>query len=186
MGMALIVFFVLFILTISSGTINGIILYAFVIRTYERWYFFSPPSSGAFAKVLSVFIAWLKIDFGIETCFYHGMTSYSKVWLQLSFPLYMVTLLIIIASKWSSTVSKICGYNMVSVISTLIVLFYAKQLRVLTIIFTYAEIKHAYVWCYDGTVPYLGLEHAFLFIAGLLVTMFFILPYTAVMLLTPC
>lgn len=121
------------------------------------------------------------------------MNSYTKIWLQFSFPLYMVALvaLIIIASRWSSVLSRICRYNMIPVISTLVIMLYAKLLRVVTTIFTYATVEsiskhYTRVWLFDGTLPYLGLEHAFLFTAGLIVTVFFILPYTAVMLLTPC
>ena len=35
--------------------------------------------------VLNVFIAWLSLDFGIESCFYSGMNAYAKTWLQLVF-----------------------------------------------------------------------------------------------------
>ena len=197
MGMALIVFLMLFNFTVSSGTINGIILYAFVLRVFKEIYF--PASSGAAAKVLdflSVFIAWLNLDLGIETCFYDGMDSYSKVWLQFSFLLYMTALvvLIIVTSKLSSAMSRICRYNMIPVISTLVTLCYAKSLRIITTIFSFSTLESessshvlsTYVWYYDAAIPYLGLKHTFLFTAGLVVTIFFIVPYTAVMLLTPC
>ena len=196
MGMALIVFLMMFNFTVSSGTINGIILYAFVLRVYKEIYF--PASSGAAAKVLdflSVFIAWLNLDFGIETCFYNGMDSYSKVWLQFSFPLYMIALvvMIIITSRLSSAMSRICRYNIIPVISTIVTLCYAKSLRIITSIFTFSTLESGstnvlsmYVWDYDAAIPYLGLKHAFLFTAGSVVTIFFIVPYTALMLLTPC
>ena len=78
---------------------------------------------------------------------------------------------------------------MIPVISTLMILFYAKSLRIVTTIFTPAIIiqsdASSHVWCYDGTVPYLSLNHALLFTSGLVVTIFFIVPYTGVMLLTP-
>ena len=200
MGIALIVFLMFCNFTVSSGTINGLILYAFVIRLYTEIYF--PASSGTTAKVLdflSVFIAWLNLDLGIETCFYNGMDSYSKVWLQFSFLLYMIALvlIIIITSRLSSGMSRICRYNMTPVISTLATLCYAKLLRIITIIFTFATVEsrsnaqnvyptYMYVWYYDAAIPYLGLKHAILFTAGLVVTIFFIVPYTALMLLTPC
>ena len=196
MGIALIAFLMLFNLTTSNGIINGIILYAFVVRLFKD-IFFPTCSNIAYANVLdflSVFIAWLNLDFGIEACFYNGMDSYSKVWLQFSFPLFMIALVVVIvaASRQSSVISKICRYNMVPVISTLVILFYAKVLRIATIIFTYATIESAdgnassLVWYYDAAIPYLGFKHAILFTAGLVVTVFFIFPFTAVMLLTPC
>ena len=198
MGIALILFLMLFNLTVSTGTINSIILYAFVLRVFKEIYF--PASSGATTKALdflSVFIAWLNLDLGIETCFYDGMDSYSKVWLQFSFLLYMTALvvLIIVTSKLSSAMSRICRYNIIPVISTLVTLCYAKLLRIIITIFTFATIESGsssqnvlstYVWYYDAAIPYLGLKHAFLFTVALLVTIIFIVPYTAVMLLTPC
>lgn len=198
MGIALIVFLAMFNLTVSSGTINGIILYAFVIRLYDHVFF--PTSYGAYGRVLdflSVFIAWLNLDFGIEACFYNGMTSQAKIWLQFSFLFYMIVLVaaIILVSRFSSAISRICRYNMVSVISTLIVLFYAKLLRIVATIFTYTNLlqsantttwSHAYVWYYDSAMPYFGLQHGLLFTAASVVTIVFILPYTTVMLLTPC
>ena len=193
MGMALIVFLMVFNLTVSSGTINGIFLYAFVIRTFQNVFF--PTSYGALANIsdfLSIFVAWLNLDLGIETCFYHGMNSYSKVWLQFSFLFYIVVLVlaIITASKFSSFMSRVCRHNMVSVISTLVILLYAKLLRIVTTIFNYATVRSENisfnVWYYDSTMLFFDHQQTYLFTAGLLVTIFFILPYTAVMLLTPC
>jgi len=53
--------------------------------------------------VLSVFIAWLNLDFGVETCFYQGMDAYSKAWLRFVFAVYIWVLigLIILASHFS-------------------------------------------------------------------------------------
>ena len=40
-------------------------------------------------KPLRVFISFTNLDLGIETCFYNGMDSYAKMWLQLFFPSYL-------------------------------------------------------------------------------------------------
>ena len=53
--------------------------------TVHRTIFLPVESTDAF----SIFIAWLNLDFGIETCFYDGMDAYSKTWLQFVFPLYI-------------------------------------------------------------------------------------------------
>ena len=42
-----------------------------------------------YTSPLSVFFAWLNLDFGIETCFYNGMDPYSQTWLQFIFPAYV-------------------------------------------------------------------------------------------------
>ena len=50
-------------LTVSQGTMNGLIFYVNVIQA--NCYIFLPRRS---THVLSVFIAWLNLDVGVETC----------------------------------------------------------------------------------------------------------------------
>lgn len=79
-GILIIVLLMVLNLTVSSGTLNGLIFYANVIRASNATYFQS--SSGCF---LSTFIAWLNLDLGIETCLYNGLDAYVKTWLQFFF-----------------------------------------------------------------------------------------------------
>ena len=72
-------------LTVSEGTLNGLILYANINRTI---YFTATPSS-LYMRIQAVFIAWLNLDLGIETCFYSGLDAYVKTWLQFAFPIYV-------------------------------------------------------------------------------------------------
>ena len=69
------------------------------------------PSGGT--NILTIFIAWLNLDLGIETCFYDGMDTYGQVWLQFVFPVYvwMLVGLIILASSMSMRIAKIFGNN---------------------------------------------------------------------------
>ena len=69
-------------LTVSVGTTDGLILYANIVQP-NKAIFFPGKSSSSF---LSVFIAWLNLDLGIETCFYSGLDAYAKTWLQFVFP----------------------------------------------------------------------------------------------------
>ena len=84
-GVALVVGLMLLNLTVSVGTINGLIFYANILRANHA-IFFPHQVSNSF---LSIFIAWLNLDLGIETCFYNGLDAYSKTWFQLLFPLYI-------------------------------------------------------------------------------------------------
>ena len=61
----------------------------------------------------SIFIAWLNLDFGIETCFCNGMDAYSKTWLQFVFPVYIWVLvgLVILVSHFSCKFAKLLGNN---------------------------------------------------------------------------
>ena len=191
MGVALVAFLLAFNFTVSSGTINSLILYAFVIRLNENKLF--PLSCNALGKyLLSPFIAWLNLDLGIETCFYEKMESTGKVWLQFVFSVYVAVIIgaIIMGGKVSSKVSRMCRYRLFPVIATLCLLFYSKMLRTVLIIFSYSPMDTSdgitlFVWAYDGNVTFLSPRHIGLFIIGLLVTIFFLVPYSLLIPMTP-
>ena len=75
-GLGLVALLMVLNLTVSIGTINGLIFYASIVKISESNGIFFPNGP---VPVLSQFIAWLNLDLGIETCFYHGMTAYHKV-----------------------------------------------------------------------------------------------------------
>ena len=122
MGIALV--FLLFVckLTVATGTLSGLVFHANIVGA-NRNIFLS-------IDALSVFISWLNLDFGIETCFYNGMDAYSKTWLQFVFPVYIWVMvgLIIIGSYHSHKFAKLLGNNPVSVLATLILFSYTKIL----------------------------------------------------------
>ena len=93
-GVVLVVLLYCLNLTITKGTINGIIFYANIISINGSVFLVNDN----IYKPLKVFISFINLDLGIETCFYNGMDSYAKMWLQLFFPFYLImlaTLLII-------------------------------------------------------------------------------------------
>ena len=112
------------------GTTNALIFYANIIHT-NRTIFFPQNNVSIVTRFLAVFIAWLNLDIGIETCLYRGMTAYANTWLQFVFPVYiwLLVLIMIYSSRYSVTASKLIGRNAVSVLATLFLLSYAKLLR---------------------------------------------------------
>ena len=125
-GIALVLLLLICKLTVAAGSINGLIFYANVV-TVNRAIFFPPNQT----NILTVFIAWLNLDLGIETCFFDGMDEYTKSWLQFVFPIYVWNLvgLIIIVSNYSSRITRLLGSNPVAVLATLFLLSYAKLLH---------------------------------------------------------
>ena len=85
--------------TVAVGLINGFIFYANVVAANIAVFF--PLSEPSFP---TVFVAWLNLDTGIDVCFFDGLDAYTKTWLQLGFPVYIISLVIIviIVSKYSS------------------------------------------------------------------------------------
>jgi len=179
-GIALVLLLFIFKLTVAAGTINGLIFYANIVAVNRSLFF--PPNE---TNILTVFIAWLNLDLGMETCFFDGMDVYVKTWLQFVFPLYVWSLvvLIIIGSEYSTRITKVFGSNPVAVLATLFLLSYAKLLR--TIIaalyptyLDYPNEKRVAVWQYDGNVLYFHGKHSALFLVALLTFLVFFLPYT--------
>jgi len=184
-GIALVVALIFLNITVSLGTINGLIFYANIMRANQAT-FLPPKTTNSF---LSWFIAWINLDFGIETCFYNGLDANLKTWLQFFFPLYIsvLVIVIIVSSYYSTTAAKLSGRNAVQVLATLFLLSYAKLLRVIITIFQPTELVYhdntvRKVWLYDGNVDHLKEKHVPLFIAALLLLLIS-LPYTVILIL---
>ena len=177
-GVALVLLLLVLRLTVAVGTINGLVFYANIF-TKNSATFFSPHTN-----VLTVFIAWLNLDLGIETCFYNEMDAYAKAWLQFVFPFYVWALvgIIILISHYSSRVATILGTNPIAVLATLFLLSYSKLLRAVIAALSYTLLEYPNnsiaVWLYDGNIEYLSSKHTPLFIGGLLSLIVLFLPYT--------
>ena len=196
-GLILVMFLIVCNLTVSMGTINGLIFYANIVRVNQAFFFVTPKTSALkiFQQVLAIFIAWLNLDLGIETCFFHGMDAYIRAWLQFAFPFYiwMIVGVIIYLSRRSTTIVKLVGSSAVSVLATLFLLSYAKLQRTVITAFSFTYLQNYYgdgrslaVWLYDGNVPFLQGKHIGLFLMALAVTVFFLLPFTLLLLFAPC
>ena len=183
-GIALVIFLFALKLTVAVGTINGLIFYANVVQINAA--VFLPTGNG---NILTVFIAWLNLDLGIETCFYNGMDTYAKTWFQFLFPIYMWILvgIIIIVSHYSQKIASLLGNNPIAVLATLFLLSYAKILRTITaaLAVTYLEYPDGEraVWSYDGNLNYFNSRHGLLIMAALLSLLFLFLPYTLLLFL---
>ena len=196
-GLMLVLFLIVCNLTVSSGTINGLIFYANIVRVNHAFFFRTPQTFDlkVIQEMLAVFIAWLNLDLGIETCFFNGMDAYIQTWLQFAFPFYiwMIVGVIIYLSRHSITIVKLVGSSAVSVLATLFLLSYTKLQRtvITTFSFTYLQKYHEdgrplAVWLYDGNVSFLQGKHIALFLMAVAVTVFFILPFTLLLLFAPC
>ena len=170
-GIALVVFLLGCNLTVSVGSINGLLFYANMIKLNESTLF----PNGVSIPVLSQFIAWLNLDLGIQSCFFNGLDGYWKTWLQFVFPVYIWLLIgiIIIGSYYSGRLSRLCGNNSVPVLPTLILISYNKLLRTITNAMMFTTIKcdgdqQWSVWSFDGNIKYFHGKHIPLFLVALL------------------
>ena len=188
-GIALVAFVIVLNLTVSVGTINGLIFYANVVKIYEPIFFSEGP-----IPFLSQFISWINLDLGIETCFFDGMDSCSKTWLQFIFPAYVwfLLILIIILSRYSSKVVRLVGRQVIPALATMILLSYTKLIRTVFLVFHYTNVPCSgennvtfHLWYVDATVPYLKGCHLPLFLFSLAVLILLIVPYIFYLLTMP-
>ena len=168
-GVVLVILLMLLNLTVSVGSINGLLFYANLVKLNESVFF----SSGNI-PVVTQFISWCNLDMGLEYCFVDGLDGYVKIWLQFVFPLYVwfLVIVIILGCRYSGRLSRLCGSNAVPVLATLILMSYTKLSRTVTnalMINTLqcGEYKWS-VWNVDGNIDYLGGKHAVLFAVSLL------------------
>ena len=187
-GIVLVVLLYVLNLTVTKGTINGIIFYANIISINDSVFLVNDNV----LKPLRVFISFTNLDLGIETCFYDGMDSYAKMWLQLFFPSYLIIIAvsIIIASRYSSRILRLTYSRSLPVLATLFLLSYTGVLRVvLTVLFSYSTITEypsgdkEIVWSIDASVPLFGSRFTILFITCL-VLFLILIPFNITLLFT--
>ena len=182
-GVALVAFLLVCNLTVAVGTINGLIFYANILTTNRATFFpFQAPN------FFTVFIAWLNLDFGFVTCFFDGMDGYIKEWLQVAFPIYIIFIVtvVIIACEYSTRIARLFTHtNPVAMLATLILLSYAKSLRVIIAALSSATLEYPdglreRVWLIDANIRYFEGKHVPLFLVALLILLVGIV-YTSVL-----
>ena len=179
-GIVLVAVLLILNMTVAVATLNGLIFYANVVAANRS--ILLPFSEHNY---VTVFISWLNLELGLDTCFIEGMDTYTKTWLQLAFPTYIICLvvIVIIMSSFSSKFSNLIGKkDPVATLATLILLSYAKVLEIIFKALAYANLQyqdgsHTVVWLPDATLKYLSDKHIIRFIA-VVVIMLIGLPYT--------
>ena len=186
-GIMLVFFIKILNLTVSQGMLNGLIFYANIIWANKFTVFPNSREIGLL-NFLAIFIAWVNLDLGIETCFLYGMDGITKAWMQFVFPVYIwaIAFFIIVLSHYSVRASRLFGNNSVHVLATLILLSYSKMLRAVISAFSVAQIQFLdgskmLVWERDGNIRYLTGEHIPLFAIALAVLVLLLFPFTLIL-----
>ena len=203
MGVVLIVVLFLLNLTVTQGTIYGLIFYANIIVVNSTVFF-----GGLDLKFIQVILSFIILDLGFPLCFYNGMNDAAKMGLQFAFPTYLLVLIIIFtlacryyissqpqvtSTKCLSLLGRIRKFTLqraVNVLATLVYLSYFKLVRAVIDILSYTTINvqngsPVQVWFYDGNVPYLQGVHIILFVFAIATSILFILPYTLALIIIP-
>ena len=167
-GIVLVTLLIVLNLTVSVGSINGLLFYANIVKLNESVFF-----SKGNIPVITQFISWCNLDLGFEYCFIDGLDGYIKTWLQFVFPLYiwLLVIAIIVGCRYSGRLSRLCGRNAVPVLATLILMSYTKLSRTVTNALMMNTLQCGEykwnVWNVDGNIEYLSGKHIPLFIVSL-------------------
>ena len=185
-GFVLVVLLFILNLTVTDGTVNAFILYVNIISINTPLLF---PNVNQFTPAYT-FISLVNLDLGIQTCFYNGMDDYAKMWLQLAFPFYLIFIatLIIVTSRYSTTLQRLTARRALPVLATLFLLSYTKILRIVSsVLFFYSTITHlpskhtTLVWSLDANVPLFGVRFIILFIVCLILFLILV-PFNVILL----
>ena len=175
-------------LTISAGTINGVIFFANMWNT-GLLEILSYKDDSVWVAVNRIFISLINLGLGFPLCFYDGMTELTKSWLQLVFPVYLLALvvLLVIVSRYSMRVSRLVYSSAVPVLVTVVHLSFSRLLLSVIDAFSLGQIHTdnsgvKQVWLRDGSVAYFDLQHGALMIVSLILAAVFILPYLILLL----
>ena len=159
-GIVLVAVLMFLNLSVSVGTINGLLFYANMVKLNEAFFF--PNAS---IPVVSQFISWLNLDLGIEVCLFDGLDGYWNTWLQFVFPAYLFLLMggIIMGCRYSVWLCRLCGSHAVPAIATLFLMSYTKILLTVTNALSMSRLpcndRILTVWSVDGNIAYGSGKH---------------------------
>ena len=176
-------------LTLTTGTFNGIIFYAQaanvgILDTLSVY----NGKMGVVRNVSIVLLSILNLGLGFPLCFYNGMNELWKTCFNLLFPLYLLTIVVvlIILSRYSLRLSNKIADSSVQVLVTVVHLSFGRLLSSIINAFTPAKIftseQTYHVWYWDGSVEYGSKGHVTLMIITSLVVFLLFLPYILLLL----
>ena len=182
-------------LTLTAGTLNGIIFYIQIANAGLYDILSSNVSQCSWTirysmKVALFVISFLNLNLGFPLCFYNGMTELWKACLNLLFPLYLLTIVvvIIILSRFSLRLSNKITHSSVQVLVTVIHLSFTKLLLGLFDVFTPVQLHNSIMnksinaWFNDGSVIYGKGKHFVLMIVTSVIVGIFLIPYMLIIL----
>ena len=181
-------------LTLSSGTLNGIVFYANVMNCGKSHILIAGSHGrveSTFGEVMAGFLQFLNLDLGFPLCFYRDMGEMWKPGVSLLFPIYLLLLaiIIIILSHYSTWLSNRISHSSMQVLVTVIHFSFAKLLLSIIQVFSYISLFTSEgimrVWYHDGTVLFLqDSRHLVLVIVCSLIVFPIVIFYLAFLLFT--
>ena len=175
-------------ITITEGTLGGIIFYCNIISSNSTYYF--QDGFVFVTPLLKIFVSSLSLNMGgASMCLYNGMDAYAMAWLSFLYPFYIwfiAGLIVCLGHKFNWVVR----HNSVKVLATLIILSYSTLLASVIEALQATHLpqdhgKGTYRWLKDGNIRYLHGKHIPLVIFASLLGLI-LLPFTFCLLCIQC
>uniref|UniRef100_A0A1X7VX46 G-protein coupled receptors family 3 profile domain-containing protein n=1 Tax=Amphimedon queenslandica TaxID=400682 RepID=A0A1X7VX46_AMPQE len=180
-------------LTLTTGTLYGIIFYAQIIVLFnnDSNYYQEMLLSMYYYRLTNGIISLINLNFdtGIPLCLYNGMTELVRSGLGLVFPIYLLLIVVglIVASRYSVKLSNRISHSSVQVLVTVVHLSFTRLLTSVLDVFNSVEIftntteVPLIVWYNDATVEYGRGNHLILMIITSLIVVPILLVYIIIL-----
>lgn len=161
-------------LTVTEGTLNGLLVYTMVIQTHYSYF---PDNPSIFGQTCWVILLMINLTFGLKTCFFEGMDGYQQIWatfVQTFYFLFIMAVIITLSRKFIFF-TRLFGRNIVKVLATLVFLLYTNLVFATIVALQFATLYihdsngtqySKLIWYHDGNIPYFGPKHIPLFIVA--------------------
>ena len=176
-------------ITITEGTLGGVLFYCNIINSNSTYYFQGEPVC-VITPLLKGFVSLLSLSVGgTSMCLYNGMDAYGFAWLSFAYPFYIwfiAGLIVCLGHKFNWVVR----HNSVKVLATLIILSYSNLLAsvIIALQATYLHQEgggSSFRWLKDGNIRYFHGKHIPLVIFASLLGLI-LLPFTFCLLCIQC
>ena len=166
-------------LTVTLGTINGFTLHVNMI-----W--INSPLLHLQSRLVTVLYSYIytaNLGPSFEICFYNGMNMFTKIWIQLTYSIYLILIAttFIIGSRYSSKLYRLTFNRALPVLATLFMLTYTSILQAIssaplyTTIITIPSHSSKNLWLLDPTIPLFGWKFLLLISVCLLLFLFLLM-----------
>ena len=177
-------------LTLTTGTLNGIIFYAQAIGIIDLKISSSHHVTTSMYSLTRSFLLMLNLNLGFPLCFYNGLTELWKAGLSLLFPLYLLTIVavLIILSRYSLRLSNRIAHSSVQVLVTVVHLSFTSMFTAISNVVIPINIYTndtsnpiLKIWYRDGTVEYGKGGHLILMLLTIVVVGPVLLSYITIL-----
>lgn len=172
---------------VSHGFLNCIIFYSNIIVPFQYYLVMQYANSGA--NVFLYTFSAINLDVGFPVCFYNGMTTLARNYLNFLFPLYLWILmgLNVYLVKYKFCLKYILCNNRAGVFASVILLSYVSLLQACTgaLSVTTVDDDKSLRWAPDPSVEYFSASHAPLALISIVIIIIYIIPFPILLIFPP-